>query len=84
MNLTAPSPQVDVEQPITRGSVWEQKIIGPAGTIQIRRIEIIAPPTLSSPVGYKILQNDAHPHRKGKTASIRVADLRRKFEWVSA
>lgn len=84
MNLIVPTAQVDFEQPISRGSVWEQKIIGPVGKTQIRRIEIIAPPTLSSPVGYRILRNDAHPHRKDKTATIRVADLRRKFEWVSA
>lgn len=45
-----------------------------------RVIEIIGAPTPSMPVNYRILRNDFHPHRKGKTASIRVADLRRKYE----
>lgn len=49
-----------------------------------RIIEIIAAPTLSSPVGYRVVRNDTHPHRVGRTASIRVADLHRKYEAVAA
>lgn len=72
------------ETPITVGSRWEQTLVGPKGKLQTRVIEIISAPTLSSKVGYRVVQNDAHPHRTGKTASIRVADLRAKYEAVSA
>jgi hypothetical protein len=72
------------EHKITVGSRWAQTLPGPKGKLQKRIIEVIAAPTLSSPVGYRVIRNDAHPHRKGKTASIRVADLRAKYEAVSA
>lgn len=42
---------------------------------RIRVIEITGRPTLSSPVNYRIVRNDEHPHREGKHASIRAADL---------
>jgi hypothetical protein len=71
--------------PITVGSRWQQPLRpGPRGKKRLRIIEVISAPTLSNPVGYRILRNDAHPHRKGKIASIRVADLRAKYEAVSA
>lgn len=55
----------------------------PGKFLKIKRvIEILGVATLSSPVNYRILRNDAHPHREGKAASIRVADLRRKYEAV--
>jgi len=74
----------DGEAPIKTGTRWEQTTIGPKGKKLKRIIEITAEPTLSNPVGYRIIRNDAHPHRKGKFASIRVADLRTKYEAVSA
>lgn len=49
------------------------------GTRLIRVIQLLSPLALSSPVAYRILRNDAHPHRVGKTASIRRADLARKY-----
>lgn len=71
--------------PITIGSRWRQELgSGPRGGKRVREIEVISAPTLSNPVGYRILRNDTHPHRKGKIASIRVADLRTKYEAVSA
>ncbi|WDH77874.1 hypothetical protein PTQ19_10110 [Microbacterium esteraromaticum] len=72
------------ERKPTVGSRWKQSFVTPKGKLQKRVIEIIAAPTLSSPIGYRIVKNDAHPHRKGKTASIRVADLHAKYEAVSA
>lgn len=65
--------------PIRPGSRWEQRVQNRAGDILVRRIEVIGAATPSSPVGYRILRNDAHPHRVGKTASIRKGDLRRKY-----
>lgn len=44
-----------------------------------RVIEVTGRPTPSSPVNYRILRNDAHPHRVGKHGSIRKADLARKY-----
>lgn len=73
-----------IDHKITVGTRWKQTLVGPKGKLQKRIIEIIAAPTLSNPVGYRVVKNDAHPHRKGKTGSIRVNDLRRKYEAVSA
>lgn len=71
--------------PIAVGSRWRQALpAGPRGGKRIREIEVISAPTLSNPVGYRILRNDTHPHRKGKIASIRVEDLRAKYEAVAA
>jgi hypothetical protein len=71
--------------PITVGSRWRQPLTpGPRGRKRIREIEVISAPTLSNPVGYRIIRNDIHPHRRGKIASIRVADLRLKYEAVTA
>lgn len=66
--------------PIRRGSRWEQRYQDRTGKVLIRRIEIIGAPTLSSPAGYRILRNDAHPHRKGKYASITRRELCRKYQ----
>lgn len=49
------------------------------GTRLTRVIELLSAPSLSSPAAYRILRNDAHPHRVGKTASIRRADVERKY-----
>lgn len=49
----------------------------------IRIIEVTGRPTLSSPVNYEIVRNDAHPHRVGKFASIRRSQLERKYRAVS-
>lgn len=65
--------------PIRVGTRWAQRIQAPDGRILVREIEVIGAPTLSSPVNYRILRNDAHPHRAGKSASIRRADLRAKY-----
>jgi len=75
---------IDLTPQLKAGTRWKQDLFGKDGKRQTRVIEIIAAPTLSSPVGYRIIRNDAHPHRKGKTASIRVADLLRKYTAVSA
>lgn len=69
--------------PVRVGSTWEQKTMSPDGKVLTRRVEVIGAPTLSSPVNYRILRNDAHPHRVGKAASIRKSDLRRKYVPVS-
>lgn len=66
-------------QPIKVGTKWKQTAVGRDGKRFVREIEVIGQPTPSSPVNYRILRNDAHPHRVGKTASIRRAHLRRKY-----
>lgn len=66
-------------KPIKVGSLWNQRTVLPDGTRLLRVIEIIGAPTLSSPANYRIVRNDGHPHREGKTASIRRGDLRRKY-----
>lgn len=68
--------------PIKLRSIWEQKVFTPAGKTLTRRVEVIGVPTLSSPVNVRILRNDAHPHRAGKTTSIRKGDLRAKYQQV--
>ena len=71
---------------ITRGSRFEQVALvvvdGEEGA-RHREITIIAPATPSSPAAYRITRNDSHPHRVGKVASIRRADLDRKYRRVS-
>lgn len=73
-----------LDQPIKVGDKWTQTVQrrGTDGKVrtQKRVIEITGAPTLSSPVNFRIRRNDAHPHRKGKTGSIRRADLYRKYE----
>lgn len=49
------------------------------GTRRIRVIEMLSAPSLSSPAAYRILRNDAHPHRVGKTGSVCRVDLERKY-----
>ncbi|WP_295104409.1 hypothetical protein [uncultured Microbacterium sp.] len=71
---------VQTEAAIKVGDKWGQVVTRPDGSQQLRVIEIIAAPTLSTPVSYKIVRNDAHPHRKGKFGQIRQADLRRKYQ----
>lgn len=51
----------------------------PDGKAITRVIEVTGRPTPSSPVNYRIVRNDAHPHRVGKNGSIRKADLARKY-----
>lgn len=75
---------INLTPKLTVGTRWTQERFGPDGKRLTRVIEIIARPTLSSPVGYRIVRNDAHGHRQGKTACIRVADLLRKYKAVSA
>ncbi|MGN8024731.1 hypothetical protein [Microbacterium sp. 22242] len=75
---------IDNTPKLVVGTQWKQERFGADGQPEVRIIEIIGRPTLSSPVAYKVIRNDAHPHRKGKTASIRVADLLRKYEAVEA
>ena len=70
-------------QPIKVGTKFRQTAVGRDGERFVRVIEVIGQPTLSSPVNYRIVRNDAHPHRVGKTASIRRADLRRKYGAVA-
>ena len=50
---------------------------------EVRVIEITSIPTPSMPVGYRIVRNDKHPHRVGKTGSIRRFDLHRKYKAVA-
>lgn len=76
---TNTNPASGAVDPIRLRSRWTQRVQTPAGKILTREIEIIGAPTLSSPVNYRILRNDAHPHRVGKTASIRRAALRAKY-----
>jgi len=75
---------IDTTPKLTVGTQWRQERFGRDGIPQVRVIEIIGRPTLSSTVGYRVIRNDAHPHRINKTASIRVADLLRKYRAVSA
>lgn len=72
------------ETPIRVGNTWAQVNV-PAGDAKplIRIIEITGPPTLSSPVNYRVVRNDAHPHRVGKHSSIRSSELRRKYRAVA-
>lgn len=73
------------ETPITAGSRWQQDLRpGPRGKKRIRIIEVIAAPTLSNPVGFRVIRNDVHPHRKGKIGSMRASALRANFQAVSA
>lgn len=72
------------ETPIRLGDTWAQVTV-PAGEKKplIRVIEITGLPTPSSPVNYRIVRNEAHPHRVGKHASIRRSELRRKYRAVA-
>lgn len=71
---------VQTEARIKVGDKWGQVVTRPDGSQQVRVIEIIAEPTLSTPVSYRIIRNDAHPHRKGKFGQIRRSDLRSKYQ----
>lgn len=64
------------------GDTLQQIVVKPDGSRQTRVIELLSAPSLSSPAAYRIVRNDAHPHRVGKTASIRRADLERKYRAV--
>lgn len=70
---------VHTEAGIKVGEKWEQVVTLPDGSSQVRVVEITNPPTLSMPVSYRIIRNDAHPHRVGKHASIRQSEFRRKY-----
>lgn len=61
------------------GDRLEQVSVKRDGTRRIRVIELLSAPSLSSPAAYRILRNDAHPHRVGKTGSIRRVDLESKY-----
>lgn len=74
---------VERESAIKVGDTWRQVAVWPDGRKRQRVIEVIGRPTLSSPVNYRILRNDSHPHRVGKTGSIRQSELRRKYRPVS-
>lgn len=63
------------EAEVGRRGMFDRRV----NKVMVREIEIIGRPTPSSPVNYRILRNDAHPHRVGKTASIRQSELRRKY-----
>ncbi len=67
-------------QPHAAGTHWKQTTVDRKGKAKVRIIEIIAAPTLSSSVGFRVLRNDLHPHRVGKTGSIRRAQLTRNYE----
>lgn len=64
------------------GDRLEQISVKRDGTRLTRVIELLSAPSLSSPAAYRIVRNDAHPHRVGKTASMRRADLERKYRAV--
>lgn len=73
------------EAPIIVGQMWEQRVVVPGEKKpRVRVIEITGKPTLSTPVNYRIVRNDAHPHRVGKHASIRRGDLRAKYRTVTS
>lgn len=78
------TPTLDTTPAIRIGTLWTQRVRDREGKILTRVIEVITRPSLSVPVGYRIVRNDAHPHRVGKTGTIRVSDLRRKYEAVAA
>jgi hypothetical protein len=61
------------------GDKFEQVLVRRDGKRLTRVIELISPPRLSSPAGYRILRNDAHPHRVGKFGSLRRSELERKY-----
>lgn len=75
--MTAHAPTV---KPHAAGTRWKQTTVDRKGKAKVRIIEIIAAPTLSSPIGFRVVKNDLHPHRIGKTGSIRVAQLTRNYE----
>ena len=68
-----------VTERIKVGDQFKQIAVLPDGSEQVRVIEVIGAPTLSSPVNVRIVRNDAHPHRVGKSTSIRRADLEREY-----
>lgn len=70
----------DILQPIKVGTVWEQTAVINGGKPLKRIVEVLRRPTLSRPGLVLIKRNDAHPHRKGKTAAIRGRELRAKYE----
>ncbi len=75
---------INTQNPVKLGSRWKQVTFDRAGKKLTRIVEVIAAPTLSNAAGIRIIRNDKHTHRKGKTASIRTADLLRKYEAVAA
>lgn len=70
--------------PIKVGTKWEQIVVRRDGSRAKRVIEVIGAPTLSSPVNYRILQNDLATHRVGKASSIRRSELHRKYRAVGS
>lgn len=73
------------ETPIRVGDEWVQVNFEPGDKKPvIRLIEITKLPTPSTPVSYRIVRNDAHPHHVGKHASIRRSELHRKYQPVNA
>lgn len=73
-----------MEPAIKVGDRFEQFTVLRNGSRNVRVIEITGRPTLSSPVNFRILRNDMHPHRVGKTGSIRRSRLHRKYTAVGA
>jgi hypothetical protein len=71
--VSTATPQIKV------GDKFKQITELPDGTRFKRVIEITGRATLSSPVNFRILQNDRHPHRAGKHGSIRTSELLRKY-----
>ncbi|MAM53393.1 hypothetical protein [Microbacterium sp. UBA3394] len=72
-----------IDQPIKIDSRWEQTTITHSGRKLVRVVEVIGRPTLSSPVNLRIVRNDAHPHREGKTTSLRASVLRANYRAVA-
>lgn len=73
------------ETPIRVGDEWVQVNFEPGDPKPvIRLIEITKLPTPSTPVNYRIVRNDAHPHHVGKQGSIRRSELHRKYQPVNA
>jgi len=64
---------------IAVGDQFAQVFAQRDGVKRMRVIEVIGAPTPSTPVNYRVIRNDAHPHRVGKTASIRKSELERKY-----
>lgn len=75
------------DTPIKLNSRWRRADMIQRGGEYVelhREIRVIAEPTLSSPVGFKVVKNDAHPHRRGKTGSMKVSKLLAMYEPVVA
>ena len=78
---------IDTIKQIHVGDQWRQVtrvVVDGEERELVRVIEVTRRPTLSRPVVYRVVRNDAHPHRVGRTGAIKRSDLRRKYEAVSA